>query len=156
MTTATRTERDAFGDIEVPAGALWGAQTQRSLAHFHISIERMPDALLHALARVKRSAALVNGELGLLDAERAQAIAGAADEILAGVHADAFPLSVWQTGSGTQTHMNMNEVLANLASERLGAAGVRRAGFIPTTTSIWVSRRTTSFPLRCMSRPRRR
>lgn len=120
MTTATRTERDAFGDIEVPAGALWGAQTQRSLAHFHISIERMPDALLHALARVKRSAALVNGELGLLDAERAQAIAGAADEILAGSHADAFPLSVWQTGSGTQTHMNMNEVLANLASERLG------------------------------------
>ena len=120
MTTATRTERDAFGDIEVPANALWGAQTQRSLAHFHISIERMPDALLHALARVKRSAALVNGELGLLDAERAQAIAGAADEILAGAHADAFPLSVWQTGSGTQTHMNMNEVLANLASERLG------------------------------------
>jgi fumarate hydratase class II len=120
MTTDTRTERDAFGDIEVPADALWGAQTQRSLAHFHISIERMPDALLHALARVKRSAALVNGELGLLDAERAQAIASAADEILAGAHADAFPLSVWQTGSGTQTHMNMNEVLANLASERLG------------------------------------
>ncbi|MDP3287534.1 MAG: class II fumarate hydratase [Methyloversatilis sp.] len=120
MTRATRTERDAFGDIEVPAGALWGAQTQRSLAHFHISTERMPDALLHALARVKRSAAQVNGELGLLDAERAQAIAGAADEILAGAHADAFPLSVWQTGSGTQTHMNMNEVLANLASERMG------------------------------------
>ncbi|MDP3874074.1 MAG: class II fumarate hydratase [Methyloversatilis sp.] len=120
MTTATRTERDAFGDIEVPADALWGAQTQRSLAHFHISTERMPDALLEALARVKRSAALVNGELGLLDAERAQAIAGAADEILAGTHADAFPLSVWQTGSGTQTHMNMNEVLANLASERMG------------------------------------
>ncbi|MCQ9379403.1 class II fumarate hydratase [Methyloversatilis sp. XJ19-49] len=120
MTSDTRTERDAFGDIEVPAGALWGAQTQRSLAHFHISTERMPDALLHALARVKRSAAQVNGELGLLDAERAEAIAGAADEILAGAHADAFPLSVWQTGSGTQTHMNMNEVLANLASERMG------------------------------------
>jgi len=120
MTTATRTERDAFGDIEVPADALWGAQTQRSLAHFHISTERMPDALLHALARVKRSAALVNGELGLLDAERAQAIVAAADEILAGAHAEAFPLSVWQTGSGTQTHMNMNEVLANLASERMG------------------------------------
>jgi len=76
--------------------------------------------LLEALARVKRSAALVNGELGLLDAERAQAIADAADEVLAGAHAGAFPLSVWQTGSGTQTHMNMNEVLANLASERLG------------------------------------
>ncbi|AOF81970.1 fumarate hydratase, class II [Methyloversatilis sp. RAC08] len=120
MTTDTRTERDAFGDIEVPAEALWGAQTQRSLAHFHISTERMPDALLHALARVKRSAALVNGELGLLDAERAQAIVAAADEILAGAHAEAFPLSVWQTGSGTQTHMNMNEVLANLASERMG------------------------------------
>jgi fumarate hydratase class II len=100
MTHATRTERDAFGDIEVPAGALWGAQTQRSLAHFRISTERMPDELLHALARVKRSAALVNGELGLLDAERAQAIADAADEVLAGAHAGAFPLSVWQTGSG--------------------------------------------------------
>ncbi|MBP6193930.1 MAG: class II fumarate hydratase [Methyloversatilis sp.] len=120
MTPATRTERDAFGDIEVPAAALWGAQTQRSLAHFSISTERMPDALLHALARVKRCAALVNGELGLLDAGRTVSIAAAADEVLAGAHADAFPLSVWQTGSGTQTNMNMNEVLANRASELMG------------------------------------
>ena len=120
MTPATRTERDAFGDIELPAAALWGAQTQRSLAHFCISTERMPDALLHALARVKRCAALVNGDLGLLDAARAASIAAAADEVLAGAHADAFPLSVWQTGSGTQSNMNMNEVLANRASELMG------------------------------------
>ncbi len=120
MNIATRTERDAFGDIEVPADALWGAQTQRSLEHFAISTERMPAALLLALVRVKRCAALVNGELDLLDGPRASAIVRAADEVLAGVHADAFPLSVWQTGSGTQTNMNVNEVLANLASELMG------------------------------------
>ncbi|MGE5161385.1 MAG: class II fumarate hydratase [Betaproteobacteria bacterium] len=118
----TRTEHDAFGAIEVPADSLWGAQTQRSLLHFDISTERMPEALLMALARVKRHAARVNGELGLLDAARADAIARAADEVLAGAHPDAFPLSVWQTGSGTQTNMNMNEVLANRASELLGGA----------------------------------
>src|SRR5512145_543065 len=118
----TRIEHDAFGDIEVPAEALWGAQTQRSLLHFHISTERMPEPLLMALARVKREAARVNGELGLLDAPRVVAIARAADEVLAGAHADQFPLSVWQTGSGTQTNMNMNEVLANRASELLGGS----------------------------------
>jgi fumarate hydratase class II len=117
---ATRTEHDAFGDIEVPAQALWGAQTQRSLVHFRISTERMPDALLMALARIKRVAARVNGTLGLLDAPLAEAIALAADEVLAGAHPGEFPLSVWQTGSGTQTNMNMNEVLANRASELLG------------------------------------
>jgi len=116
----TRTERDAFGPIEVPASALWGAQTQRSLQHFHISTERMPEALLMALARIKRAAARVNHDLGLLEAPLAQAIIQAADEVLAGAHASAFPLSVWQTGSGTQTNMNMNEVLANRASELLG------------------------------------
>jgi fumarate hydratase class II len=116
----TRIEHDAFGAIEVPAEALWGAQTQRSLLHFHISTERMPAALLLALARVKRHAARVNAELGLLAAPLAGAIARAADEVLAGAHAGAFPLSVWQTGSGTQTNMNMNEVLANRASELLG------------------------------------
>ena len=117
---ATRTEHDAFGAIEVPAQALWGAQTQRSLVHFRISTERMPEALLMALARIKRVAARVNGELGLLDAPLAEAIVLAADEVLAGAHPDEFPLSVWQTGSGTQTNMNMNEVLANRASELLG------------------------------------
>ena len=120
MSTAVRIERDSFGEIEVPADALWGAQTQRSLLHFRISEERMPRALLMALARAKRACASVNGELGLLDAAVAAAIAQAADEVLAGTHDGAFPLSVWQTGSGTQTNMNMNEVLANRASELLG------------------------------------
>ena len=120
MTTPTRTERDAFGPIDVPAGALWGAQTQRSLHHFAISTERMPTALLLALAEVKRACAAVNGELGLLPGDTAAAIIAAADEVLGGAHPEAFPLSVWQTGSGTQTNMNMNEVLANRASELLG------------------------------------
>lgn len=120
MTAANRMEHDSMGDIAVPFAALWGAQTQRSLLHFHISSERMPPALLLALAQVKRACAQVNGELGLLDAPVASAIAQAADEVLAGLHTDAFPLSVWQTGSGTQTNMNMNEVLANRASELLG------------------------------------
>ncbi|MFZ3219647.1 MAG: class II fumarate hydratase, partial [Rhodoferax sp.] len=120
MTTAFRLEHDSFGDIAVPADALWGAQTQRSLLHFHISTERMPETLLMALARTKRIAAEVNAELGLLDSTLATAIAQAADEVLAGAHPDAFPLAVWQTGSGTQSNMNMNEVLANRASELLG------------------------------------
>ena len=120
MDEAARIETDSMGEVAVPATALWGAQTQRSLEHFHISTERMPHALLMALARVKRACAQVNGELSLLDAPIAAAIAQAADEVLAGQHPDAFPLSVWQTGSGTQTNMNMNEVLANRASELLG------------------------------------
>jgi fumarate hydratase class II len=115
-----RQEQDSMGTIAVEDAALWGAQTQRSLLHFSISSERMPDTLLHALARTKRAAALVNSELGLLDTPVALAIAQAADEVLAGEHPDAFPLSIWQTGSGTQTNMNMNEVLANRASEILG------------------------------------
>ena len=120
MSPATRMESDSMGEIAVPADALWGAQTQRSLEHFAISTERMPDALLMALARIKRVAARVNADLGLLDAPLAAAIAQAADEVLAGAHSEAFPLSVWQTGSGTQTNMNLNEVLANRASELLG------------------------------------
>jgi len=116
----TRTERDSFGPIEVPADKLWGAQTQRSLANFKISGERMPRALLHALATVKKAAALVNMDLGSLDPKQGQAIVAAADEVLAGKHDDEFPLVVWQTGSGTQTNMNANEVLANRASEILG------------------------------------
>jgi fumarate hydratase, class II len=117
---ATRIERDTFGPIEVPAERLWGAQTQRSLAHFKISGERMPVPLLRALALVKKACALVNVELGVLDEKKGTAIAQAADEVLAGQHDGEFPLVVWQTGSGTQTNMNMNEVLANRASERLG------------------------------------
>ena len=115
-----RIERDTFGEIAVPGHALWGAQTQRSLHHFDISSERMPPELLRALALVKRSAALVNRELGVLDATKADAIMTSADEVLAGEHDAQFPLSLWQTGSGTQTNMNMNEVLANRASQLLG------------------------------------
>jgi fumarate hydratase class II len=115
-----RQEHDSMGDIAVESTALWGAQTQRSLLHFPISTECMPTEFLFALARTKRVAALINSELGLLDIPVALAIAQAADEVLAGLHGDAFPLSVWQTGSGTQTNMNMNEVLANRASEILG------------------------------------
>jgi fumarate hydratase class II len=118
--SATRTERDTFGPIEVPTDRLWGAQTQRSLAFFAISSEHMPPELVLALAQVKRACARVNQALGLLPPEKAQAIVAAADEVLAGQHPDEFPLSVWQTGSGTQSNMNMNEVLANRASELLG------------------------------------
>ncbi len=118
----TRNEKDSFGYIAVPADRLWGAQTQRSLEHFHISTERMPDELIHALAGVKRACAVANRDLGRLDDAKATAIVEAADEVLAGKHAQEFPLSVWQTGSGTQTNMNMNEVLANRASELLGGA----------------------------------
>jgi len=117
---AMRIERDTFGPIDVPANRLWGAQTQRSLHHFHISTEKMPAALIRALLIVKRSAARVNLQLGILETETADAIVAAADEALAGRHADEFPLAVWQTGSGTQTNMNVNEVLANRASELLG------------------------------------
>lgn len=115
-----RIESDTFGDIAVPADRLWGAQTQRSLHFFAIGGETMPAPLIHALALVKRAAATVNAALGELDEAKAQAIVAAADEVLAGKHGAEFPLSVWQTGSGTQTNMNMNEVLANRASELLG------------------------------------
>ncbi|MYM37689.1 class II fumarate hydratase [Duganella sp. FT50W] len=116
----TRSERDSFGPIEVPDHQLWGAQTQRSLEHFRISSEKMPVELIHALASVKRAAARVNHDLGLLDGAKAAAITAAADEVLAGRHPDEFPLAVWQTGSGTQTNMNLNEVLANRGSELMG------------------------------------
>src|SRR3989344_140319 len=116
----TRQERDTFGPIEVPAERLWGAQTQRSLLNFAISTERQPPELIHALVLVKRAAAQVNHALGLLPGDKAGAIVAAADEVLAGRHAEEFPLVVWQTGSGTQTNMNVNEVLANRASELMG------------------------------------
>ncbi|MBK9236123.1 MAG: class II fumarate hydratase [Rhodoferax sp.] len=116
----TRIEHDTFGPINVPANRLWGAQTQRSLQNFAISGEQMPRELIRALAQVKRASATVNMGLGLLDANTAHAIVAAADEVITGQHPDEFPLVVWQTGSGTQTNMNLNEVLANRASELLG------------------------------------
>ena len=116
----TRIEKDSFGPIEVPAERLWGAQTERSRRFFRISGERMPLAVVYALARVKKAAAGVNADLNLIERNKADAIRRAADEVLAGKHDEEFPLSVWQTGSGTQSNMNVNEVLANRASELLG------------------------------------
>lgn len=116
----TRVEKDSMGPIDVPADRLWGAQTQRSLENFRISNEKMPPELINALAQTKRATAQVNQELDLLEGKRAQAIIQAADEVLAGKHPEEFPLAIWQTGSGTQSNMNMNEVLANRASELLG------------------------------------
>src|SRR5713101_2465059 len=115
-----RVEHDTFGDIRVPSEKLWGAQTQRSLENFRISGERLPLELIRSLARVKRACAVVNAELKALPADKANAIVAAADEVLEDKHDGEFPLVVWQTGSGTQTNMNMNEVLANRASEILG------------------------------------
>ncbi len=116
----TRIERDTMGEVAVPVARLWGAQTQRSLQNFDISGERQPSELIRALAQVKRASAVVNHALGLQDEKRTGAIVAAADEVIAGLHEDEFPLVVWQTGSGTQTNMNLNEVLANRASELLG------------------------------------
>ena len=118
--TPSRTERDSMGAIEVPQERYWGAQTQRSLENFRIGGERMPLALIRALALQKKAAALANMELGALEKRFGEAIAKAADEVIDGQHDGEFPLVVWQTGSGTQTNMNMNEVLANRASELLG------------------------------------
>jgi fumarate hydratase class II len=117
-----RIERDSLGEVEVPADAPWGAQTQRALEHFRISTERWAPELLVALARVKRAAARTNRALGNLEPDVADAIVAAADEVIEGRHPNAFPLPVWQTGSGTQTNMNVNEVLAHLANVRLGGA----------------------------------
>jgi fumarate hydratase class II len=118
--SGSRIEKDSFGEIEVPADRLWGAQTERSRRFFRISSERMPLAVVHALARIKRGAAEVNAGLGLLEPKKSEAIQRAAREVLDGRHDDEFPLAVWQTGSGTQSNMNVNEVLANRASELMG------------------------------------
>jgi len=118
----TRTETDTFGAIEVAADRYWGAQTERSRNNFRIGEELMPRSLIHALGIVKRAAAETNCELGSLDARRAKAIVAAAQEIIDGKLDDQFPLVVWQTGSGTQTNMNVNEVIANRANERLGSS----------------------------------
>ena len=120
MTEDVRMERDTFGEIAVPNARLWGAQTQRSLQNFRISTEKQSPELITALAVIKRAAAEVNLGLGVLDESKAKAIMQAADEIIDGKHPDEFPLAVWQTGSGTQTNMNLNEVIANRASELLG------------------------------------
>src|SRR5215510_9313766 len=116
----TRIESDAFGPLEIPADRLWGAQTERSLHNFRIGNERMPIEIVHALGLIKRAAAEVNRDLGSLDQKRASAIAAVAQDIADGKLDEHFPLLVWQTGSGTQTNMNVNEVIANAANLQLG------------------------------------
>ncbi len=120
--TATRTETDSFGPLEVPADRYWGAQTQRSLQNFKIGGETMPKPLVRALGIIKRAAALTNRDLGILDPRLAEAISAAAKEVVDGKFDDHFPLVVWQTGSGTQSNMNANEVISNRAIELLGGA----------------------------------
>ncbi len=115
-----RIEKDTMGEIRVPCDKLWGAQTQRSLENFAIGIEKMPQEIIHALALLKKAAAIVNHGLGKLDEARKTAIVEACDEILANKLAEEFPLSVWQTGSGTQTNMNLNEVIAHRAMQKSG------------------------------------
>src|SRR5580698_869619 len=116
----TRTESDSMGKIEVPANVYWGAQTQRSLHHFNIGRDVMPPELIRAFGILKKACALVNHDLGKLPADKAKLIAQAADEVIAGKLSDQFPLRIWQTGSGTQTNMNVNEVISNRAIEIAG------------------------------------
>ncbi|MEY2984794.1 MAG: class fumarate hydratase, partial [Cyanobacteriota bacterium] len=120
MTRSCRIETDSMGPIEVPADRLWGAQTQRSLVYFDIGTDTMPSALIRAFGILKKAAAMVNRDLGKLEAGKAQLIIQAADEIIAGQWFDHFPLRIWQTGSGTQTNMNVNEVIANRAIAMAG------------------------------------
>ncbi len=129
--TATRTESATFGPIEVPAHRYWGAQTQRSIQNFRIGTEHMPAPLVHALGLVKQAAALVNKDLGALDPRLADAIAASASEVVAGRYDAEFPLVVWQTGSGTQSNMNANEVIASLANEGLGGSRGGKAPIHP-------------------------
>jgi fumarate hydratase class II len=127
LASGTRRETDSMGEIDVPADRYWGAQTQRSLVHFSIGEDRMPKAVYHAYACVKKAAALVNAAAGRLQRWKADAIVHAADEALRGDLDEHFPLYVWQTGSGTQSNMNLNEVLANRASQLLGGSvGTRK------------------------------
>ena len=137
----SRTETDSMGPIEVPDEAYWGAQTQRSLINFAIGGERMPLAVIHALALIKKAAARVNARIGVLPADRARLIEQAADEVLAGKHDGQFPLVVWQTGSGTQSNMNVNEVIAGRANE---LAGQGRGGKQPVHPNDHVNRSQSS------------
>jgi len=141
MADATRTETDSMGPIEVPADRYWGAQTQRSLHHFSIGDERMPASVIRGMAILKKAAATTNRELGLLADDEATLIVAAADEVIDGKLADEFPLFIWQTGSGTQTNMNMNEVISNRAIE---LAGGKRGSKDPIHPNDHVNRSQSS------------
>ena len=130
----TRIESDSMGEIEVPATHYWGAQTERSRHHFAIGEDRMPPELIHAFALLKKAAALVNRDLRKLPEDKAELIVRAADEVIAGKHEGEFPLRIWQTGSGTQTNMNVNEVISNRAIELAGGEMEARSLFTQTIT----------------------
>ena len=141
-----RTETDSMGSVRVPDSCLWGAQTQRSLENFRIGGERMPLPIIHALGRIKAAAARTNARLGVLDVKLAAAIDEAALEVAAGLLDDEFPLVVWQTGSGTQTNMNVNEVIANRASEALGGRRGAKAPVHPNDHVNLSQSSNDSFP----------
>ncbi len=154
--TATRTETDTFGPIEVAADRYWGAQTQRSLGNFKIGWEKQPQPVIKALGVVKRAAAEANMDLGRLDPKIGAAIIAAAQEVIDGKLDDHFPLVVWQTGSGTQSNMNANEVISNRAIEMLGGVMGSKAPVHPNDHVNMSSRPTTPIPPPCTSRPPRR
>jgi len=146
MTEDHRIERDSFGDIAVPSWAYWGAQTQRSKENFPIGGQQMPIDVVHALARVKLAAAQVNAEKGLIKPDVAKAIVDAAQEVIAGKLDAHFPLVVWQTGSGTQSNMNVNEVIANRSNEELGAPRGSKAPVHPNDHVNFGQSSNDSFP----------
>ncbi|MBF0306238.1 MAG: class II fumarate hydratase [Alphaproteobacteria bacterium] len=150
MSDEWRVESDTMGEVRVPADKLWGAQTQRSVENFRIGDDRMPKPLIRALGMVKKAAALANRDLGALDPRLADAIAQAADEVISGRLADHFPLVVWQTGSGTQTNMNANEVIANRASEILGGRRGDKAPVHPNDHVNMGQSSNDSFPTAMM------
>ena len=147
--TKTRIERDTMGEVDIPAEALWGANTERARLNLPISDQRMPWALLKALANIKAAAAEAASERGYLEKEKADAIRDAARDVAAGLYRDQFPLDVFQTGSGTSSNMNMNEVVANLANQKLGGqVGASRpvtdAGWLPPEHQVGSSGVTVS------------
>lgn len=147
-----RTESDSLGEVEVPAEHYWGAQTQRSLIHFSIGDDHMPKEVYHAYGYVKKAAALVNAAAGRLPRWKADLIARVADDVIAGKLDSEFPLYVWQTGSGTQSNMNVNEVISNRPSNWWVAHSAANIRCIRMTMSIWVSRPMTLFPRPCTLR----
>ena len=154
--TDMRTETDSFGALNVPSDKYWGAQTARSLMNFPIGDETLPAPLIRALGIVKWASALTNMDQGILDASIGEKIRMAASEVAEGKLDDNFPLVIWQTGSGTQSNMNANEVIANRAIELLGGESAPRTRSTPMTMSTKASRRTIPFPPPCMFRQPRR
>ena len=143
-----RTEKDSMGPVQVPNDRYYGAQTQRSLNNFKIGKEHFPREFIRAYGIIKKAAATVNSATGLLDPQLAKTISSSADEVITGKLDDHFPLVVWQTGSGTQTNMNVNEVIANRAIEMAGVHSGARIQFTPMTMLIWASPPMTPFQQR--------